>query len=291
MSSTVANAITGDALRNGRSRGRGYPGPKSPPRLNLRAQRRRDLDLVGILACREDFQSRGTGTGARSRSPLAAAVPSFVLLPPHDGSSALPRRGCRPPDCSCRLPGCRSALQDRFCRFGSPGPCFRTSSAGLSSPGPCFRTSLARSRAVERRFRTCEAREESTATRSTASSGAARGAEAGIVGPEPAPSGSDKTVAHHPIVRRDRAKSCGAAKGTAHYPCVGTRKDGSDLRGLRGRRDLGLHGQMGEKIWLPNNAGCRCPWNKMKRRTQSLQPLQSRSLSPAKTGPIPALST
>ena len=49
---------------------------------------------------------------------------------------------------------------------------------------------------------------------------------------EPAPSGSDKTVDNHPMARRDRAKPCGSAKVFAHYPCVGTRKDGSDLRGL-----------------------------------------------------------
>ena len=34
------------------------------------------------------------------------------------------------------------------------------------------------------------------------------------------------------MARRDRAKPYGSAKVFAHYPCVGTRKDGSDLRGL-----------------------------------------------------------
>ncbi len=141
---------------------------RNPNRFGLRVMLgflHRPNDCFGR---REDFQSRGTVTANWSRSALVVALQSVVLLPPTRCLTRASEALMPPIGRSCRVPDLVGALQDLFRR--------------AREPWTVLQTSLARFRAVEGRIRTCEAREESSGTRNTASSGAARGAEARIAG-------------------------------------------------------------------------------------------------------------
>jgi len=68
--------------------------------------------------------------------------------PSQDGSPALPRceccppdRSCRPPDCSRRLPGRGSALQNLYCRVRKPWTVLQNVSCPLQSRGKAFQES------------------------------------------------------------------------------------------------------------------------------------------------------
>ena len=61
------------------------------------------------------------------------------------------------------------------------------------------------------------------------------------------------------MARRDRAKPCGSAKGFAHYPCVGTRKDGSGLRGLLAWFCVEADTRFATARWVRNASAARRP--------------------------------
>jgi hypothetical protein len=61
------------------------------------------------------------------------------------------------------------------------------------------------------------------------------------------------------MARRDRAKPCGSAKVFAHYPCVGTRKDGSDLRELLAWFCVEADTRFAAARWVRNASAARRP--------------------------------